>query len=149
MTVFMISHLKATKPKSNPMIVQQGSDKSLPEPFMSLLLQPNLPDFVLLMLCLLEERLMICSFRVGCASCSDGKRAPTPRTVHFGRTCAPSGGSWSCRRPIETRSMRKSPDSSTVSGCTVCFTSQTRWYKHRPASRCSQSVTSRVEFQHC
>lgn len=108
-----------------------------------------LPYFVLLMLCGLEERqLIICSSRVGCASCSDGKRAPTPRTVHFGRTSAPSGGSWSCRKPTETRSTRKSPDSSTLTGCTLCFTPQTRWYKHRPASQCSQSVTSRFDFPH-
>lgn len=144
MTMFMISHLKATNSKSTPVTVHQGSDKSLPEPFMSLLLQPS--SLILYSCCCVgwrKRQLMICSFRVGCASCSDGKRAPTRRTVHFGKTCAPSGGSWSCRRPTETRSMRKSPGSSTASGCTACFTSKTRWYKHRPAPRCSQSVTSR------
>lgn len=41
MTMFMISHLKATNPKSNPITVHQGSAKSLPETFMSLLLQPT------------------------------------------------------------------------------------------------------------
>lgn len=109
----MIPLLKTTNSNTNPRTVHQGPDKSL-----------------MRMLHELEIRkLIIFFFRVGCASCSDGKKAQTLRTVHFGRTCAPSEGSWSYRRLTETRCTRKSRDNSTVTGSTVCFKSQTRWYK--------------------
>lgn len=138
--------MKTTKPNTYPITLCQGSDKSLPELFMSVV-ATYLLYFVPMMLCSLDIRKLIIYFRVGSASCSDGKRAQTLRTVHFGRTCASSEGSWSYRRLTETRCTRKSRDSSTVTGSTVCFTSQTRWYKRSPTLLCSQLII-RFDFSH-
>lgn len=66
--------------------------------------------------------------RVGYVSSSAGKRARAPRTARCGRTCAPSGGSWGCLRPTGTRSTRRSPGSSTVTGCKPYCTCRTSRY---------------------
>lgn len=73
---------------------------------------------------------MYFSPRVGCASCSGGKRARAPRTARCGRTCPPSAGSWRYRRPNETRFMKTSQDSSTTTDSTPSCTSLTSRYTY-------------------
>lgn len=97
------------------------SSRSHPLTSLSAIAQSTLPFFLTspfppprIHLCLL--------FRAGCASYFGGRRTPALRTALCGRTCAPSGGSWRCRRPTEILRTRRSPDTIIARGCTPSST---------------------------
>lgn len=57
--------------------------------------------------------------RAGCVSCCAGKKTQARKTAPFGRTCAPSAASWTCPSMRGMWSMRRSPDTTTVSVCST------------------------------